>query len=106
MDNLLSNAIKYSAPGGAIEISAAAIGDSIRLEVADSGCGVAAEDRSKIFDAFYQGRNPPQGGTVKGTGLGLAIAREYALAHGGELELMEHTPGARFRVSLPRAALQ
>jgi len=101
VDNLLSNAIKYSAPGGAIEVSAAEIGGSICIEVADSGCGVATEDREKIFDAFYQGRNPPQGGTVKGTGLGLAIAREYAEAHGGRIQLMEQGEVTRFRVSLP-----
>jgi two-component system sensor histidine kinase GlrK len=101
VDNLLSNAIKYSAPGGVIEISAMRNGDNIRLEVADSGCGVAPGDAGRIFDAFYQGRNPPQSRTVKGTGLGLAIAREYVAAHGGAIELVEQTTGARFRVTLP-----
>jgi two-component system sensor histidine kinase GlrK len=101
-DNLLSNAIKYSAPGGVIEISAAASGGRIRLEVADAGCGVAPEDAGRIFDAFYQGRNSPLGGTVRGTGLGLAIAREYVVAHGGSIELVPQTTGARFRVTLPQ----
>lgn len=101
VDNLLSNAVKYSAPGGVIEVSAAAIGGSICIDVADCGRGVAIEDSEKIFDAFYQGRNPPRGGTVKGTGLGLAIAREYAEAHGGRLQLVEQIDVTRFRVSLP-----
>ena len=49
---------------------------------------------SAIFDSFYQGKAPP-GGRVKGSGLGLAIAREYALAHGGRIEIRDRADGAR-----------
>jgi two-component system sensor histidine kinase GlrK len=76
------------------------------LEVADEGPGVAADEREKIFDSFYQGR-PPVDGRVKGSGLGLAIAREYALSHGGRIELFDGGDGrrgARFRLSLPLPA--
>lgn len=100
IDNLLSNAIKYSAQGGAIDVNAAQIGGSIRIDVTDFGPGVAAEDKERIFDAFYQGRPPPHG-SVKGTGLGLAIAKEYAQAHGGTLELADEPTGTCFRVTLP-----
>jgi two-component system, NtrC family, sensor histidine kinase GlrK len=100
VDNLLSNAIKYSPKDGAIRINVAPIGDSIRIDVVDIGAGVAAEDRERIFDPFYQGRPPPQG-AAKGTGLGLAIAKEYALAHGGDVELVEQPTGTCFRVTLP-----
>ena len=51
------------------------------LDVIDEGRGVVADDRSRIFESFYQGP-PPVEGRVKGSGLGLAIAREYALAQG------------------------
>ncbi len=101
MDNLLSNAIKYSAKGGSIKINVAQIGGSIQIDIMDFGSGVDAEDKDRIFDAFYQGRNLPQRGTVKGTGLGLAIAREYALAHGGQIQLVEQTEGTCFRSRCP-----
>jgi two-component system sensor histidine kinase GlrK len=100
VDNLLSNAIKYSPDGGLIKIHAADNGNSVRLDVIDSGPGIDPMDRGKIFEAFYQGRKTHQG-HIKGTGLGLSIAREYALAHGGTIELAEHEAGTCFRVTLP-----
>lgn len=104
LDNLLSNAIKYSPRGSAIHIKVARNGGSIRIDVADNGPGVALEDRERIFDAFYQGR-PPAHESAKGTGLGLAIAKDYALAHGGKLELVEQKTGAHFRLTLPAPPL-
>lgn len=100
VDNLLSNAIKYSPDGGLIKIHAANIGDAVSLDVIDSGPGIDPMDRGKIFEAFYQGRKTHQG-HIKGTGLGLSIAREYALAHGGTIELVEHEEGTCFRLTLP-----
>ena len=75
------------------------------LDVIDEGRGVAAADRSRIFESFYQGP-PPVDGRVKGSGLGLAIAREYALAQGGRIEVAGRGDGKRgawFRLSLPLA---
>ena len=100
VDNLLSNALKYSPRAGRVRIAAERAGDKVKLEVTDSGAGVDPLDRERIFDAFYQGRRAPQGPT-RGTGLGLAIAREYALAHGGGIELVEGGEGTCFRVTLP-----
>ncbi len=100
VDNLLSNAIKYSPEGGLIKIHAVNINNTVRLDVIDSGPGIDPMDRGKIFEAFYQGRKTHQG-HIKGTGLGLSIAREYALAHGGNIELVEHEAGTCFRVTLP-----
>ncbi len=97
-DNLLSNAVKFSPQGGKISIHAQRTGSSIVLEVADEGQGVDPIDRSRIFDAFYQGRKAPQS---TGTGLGLSIAREYAKAQGGSLELLNSESGAHFRLTLP-----
>jgi two-component system sensor histidine kinase GlrK len=73
------------------------------LDVVDRGPGIDPGERERIFESFYQGR-PPVDGRVKGSGLGLAIAREYALAHGGRIEVVEPGPneqGAHFRLSLP-----
>jgi two-component system sensor histidine kinase GlrK len=101
LDNLLSNAIKYSPDGGTISLVVHAAADRIAIEVGDAGPGVAAEDRERIFDWFFQGKLDHQG-RIKGSGLGLAIAREFVLAHGGSIEVAdERVPGARFRVSLP-----
>ena len=105
IDNLVSNAIKYSPRSGTIA-SISSDGEFAILDVVDQGHGVDARERQQIFDSFYQGR-PPAEGRVKGSGLGLAIAREYAVAHGGQIEVLERgdgRPGARFRLSLPLAA--
>jgi two-component system sensor histidine kinase GlrK len=72
------------------------------LEVADQGYGIAATDRHKVFDWFFQAERP-SGARVKGSGLGLAIAREFVVAHGGTIEALEG-PGGRFRVTLPQVA--
>ncbi len=102
VDNLLSNAIKFSPAGGIIRIDAAEMEDGVALDVADQGPGVAREDRERIFDAFYQGRQP-QAASLRGTGLGLSIAREHALAHGGGISIKdEEECGACFRVILPK----
>ena len=106
VDNLVSNAIKYSPRSGAIAIGLRAVDGFAVLDVVDQGHGVDSGDRQKIFDSFYQGK-PPVEGRVKGSGLGLAIAREYALAHGGRIEVLDRADGRRgahFRLMLPSAA--
>lgn len=103
IDNLLSNAIKHSPEGGVVQLALSRQGDSACLDVCDQGPGVAAPDRERIFDWFYQGEAPIAVG-VAGSGLGLAIARELAQAHHGRLELIEDgRPGACFRLTLPVA---
>ena len=101
LDNLISNAVKYSPEGGTISLAVRAQADSIVVEVKDEGPGIAAEDRERIFDWFFQGK-PSHKGRVKGSGLGLAIAREFVLAHRGRIEVIAETaPGAHLRFSLP-----
>jgi len=105
VDNLLSNAIKYSPRSGLIAIEVFTEGSDAVLDVVDQGPGVDLEDRPRIFDSFYQGKSVPEG-RIKGSGLGLAIAREYALAHGGRIDLLDRVDGKRgawFRVRLPLA---
>ena len=101
MDNLLSNAIKFTPRGGTIYISAAVDGEQLQVEVADSGPGIPIDERSRIFEAFYQGRTP-QGGHVKGTGIGLSVVIEFVHAHGGTIEIIDgRFSGAHFRIRLP-----
>ncbi len=105
VDNVVSNAIKYASRAGAIEVRVWQEAGEARLEVSDDGPGVAQDERERIFDSFYQGKAPP-GGRVKGSGLGLAIARDYAVAHGGRIEIRDRVDGARgacFRLTLPLA---
>lgn len=68
----------------------------------DTGSGIDKIDQEKVFEPFYQGRRRPES-HVKGTGLGLSIAREYALSHGGNVDLMQPKigAGAHFRLTLP-----
>lgn len=101
IDNLISNALKYSPSDSSVEVELVQEGDQVRLDVRDSGPGVAPEDRGRVFDSFYQGKEQPLG-PVKGTGLGLSIVKESVLAHGGRIELVDSgQKGAHFRVTLP-----
>ena len=101
LDNLLSNAIKFTPRGGTIAIHARSERDQLVLDVMDSGPGIPAEERNRIFEAFYQGKTP-QGGHVKGTGIGLSVVTEFVNAHGGSIEILEaKAGGAHFRVRLP-----
>lgn len=101
LDNLLSNAIKFTPRGGTISIHARGEKEQLILDVIDSGPGVPAEERKRIFEAFYQGKTP-QGGYVKGTGIGLSVVTEFVNAHGGAIEIQDaSTGGAHFRIRLP-----
>jgi two-component system sensor histidine kinase GlrK len=101
IDNLLSNAVKFSPPGGRIDIWVSKGEDTVALDILDSGEGVDEADRDRVFDPFYQGRRVLDS-HVRGTGLGLSIAREYALAHGGNVDLVSGPDaGAHFRLTLP-----
>lgn len=106
LSNLLTNSFKFTPEGGKIRcsLSAQPSESSIRLEVADSGPGVALEHRDLIFERFRQ----LEGGTTRrfgGTGLGLAIARELVQLHNGEIDVRTAPEGgALFAVTLPMLA--
>ncbi len=101
LDNLLSNAVKFTPENGEIAVIAKVENELLTLVVRDSGPGIAAEDRSHIFDAFFQGRRL-QGGPVGGTGIGLSIVHECVQAYQGSVELDESNErGASFVVRLP-----
>ena len=103
LENLLSNAIKYSPRGGSIHVRAHADGEVFVLDVADSGPGIPAEDRARIFDAFYTGK--PSASSVKGTGIGLSVVMEFVTVHGGSVEIVDgEFPGAHFRIRMPMRA--
>jgi two-component system, OmpR family, sensor histidine kinase MprB len=79
--NLLDNAVKWSPPGGAVRLRMNQLDDwTLVIEVADSGPGIAEEDRPHVFDRFYRADTSR---TMPGSGLGLAIVRQVAVRHGG-----------------------
>ena len=101
IDNLLSNAVKYSPDQGRIKIRLSSDPECAMLEVMDQGAGISPEQQDKIFEAFYQGSGAYVS-HVNGTGLGLSIVREYLIAHGGRIEVVnDGQPGAHLRVCLP-----
>ena len=104
LDNLLSNAVKFSPPFGEIMITAHARESEVVLDVTDDGPGVALAERERVFDPFFQGKARSDA-PVKGTGLGLAIVREYVVAHGGKVDIVDSRgQGAHFQVRLPAEA--
>jgi two-component system sensor histidine kinase GlrK len=101
LDNLVSNAVKFTPDGGTVTVRARLDGESLVLDVADTGPGIPPEERARIFDAFYQGATP-QGSLVRGTGIGLSVVQEFVQAHGGTIAIIDgEFPGAHFRVRLP-----
>jgi two-component system phosphate regulon sensor histidine kinase PhoR len=100
--NLVDNAIKYTPPSERIEVTAETLGDSVRVQVQDTGLGMLQEHLPRIFERFYRvdkARSRESGGT----GLGLAIVKNIVEAHGGQVSVQsEFNHGTTFTVVLPR----
>jgi heavy metal sensor kinase len=103
LGNIIDNAIKFTPAGGTIDVRAAERGGEIVITVADTGPGVPAEHRERIFERFYRiERDRPR--DAGGAGLGLAIARRAVEANGGRIEVENRPgPGAEFRIVLPKS---
>ncbi len=98
--NLLDNSLKYT-PAGRVTVSARAIGDMVRIEVADTGPGIPADRREAVFDRFVRlegSRSTP------GNGLGLSLVRAVATLHGGTAWLEDNAPGLKAVLVVPLAA--
>jgi signal transduction histidine kinase/ActR/RegA family two-component response regulator len=98
--NLVSNALRYTREGGVLLV-ARARRDAVWLDVWDTGIGIPAEDRGRVFEEFFQIHNPGRD-RRKGLGLGLAIVKRLATLLGAELSLASRVGrGTRFRLVLP-----
>jgi signal transduction histidine kinase/CheY-like chemotaxis protein len=98
--NMLSNAVKFTPEGGRVDVSAFLRGQDLVVLVADTGVGVPAEDRERIFDAFQQGGR--SSGQVEGTGLGLTLSKRILEMHGGSIWVeSEAGKGSTFGIALP-----
>jgi signal transduction histidine kinase len=101
--NLIQNAIRHTPPDGTITVRAEPAGDAVEVEVADTGEGIAAPDRDRVFEPFFRG-GTQSARSEDGSGLGLAISRAIIEAHGGRIWLDDAEVGTRVRFALPRAA--
>jgi len=101
---LLDNACKYVPEGGLVDVTVAPDGSRVAVTVDDSGPGLPATDRDRIFDRFHRATEPAVGPSgTSGAGLGLAIADAIVRATGGRWQLgTAPAGGARFTVSWPR----
>jgi two-component system, NtrC family, sensor histidine kinase GlrK len=101
IDNLFSNAIRFSPEAGTITVSTSRSGSLVELDIIDQGMGVAPEEATRVFEAFYRGTSPDQD-FYASSGLGLAIAEEYAKANNGEIVVLTGT-GGHFSLRFPSA---
>jgi two-component system, NtrC family, sensor histidine kinase PilS len=93
LENLVTNALRYATTAdGAVTISVDSVSPArLELHIIDDGPGIAEADRGKVFEPFFTTRG-------SGTGLGLYIARELCDANGAQLELLDDSAGAHFRI--------
>jgi signal transduction histidine kinase len=104
LDNIIDNAIKFTPAGGHITLTMQRVDQSARIEVTDTGVGIAAEHQQRIFDRFYQVDTARAQDGSGGFGLGLSVARWIAEAHHGSIEVRSQPgSGTTFTVHLPLA---
>ncbi len=98
--NLVDNAVKFNRDGGHVRIGLKAAGDEACLTIGNTGPGLSAEHRARIFERFFRG-DPARSREVMGFGLGLSLCREIMLAHGGRIDLARsEADWTEFRVAL------
>jgi signal transduction histidine kinase len=96
--NLCRNAVEALGAGGTLSIRAVPGPEAVEVTIADTGPGIAAEHRARIFEPFFSTKE-------HGTGLGLALTQHIVTAHGGTIEVeSEVGRGTTFRLRLPRPA--
>ena len=100
--NLLDNAIKYTPEHGKVRVDATIEPGKLQIVIADSGPGVPAEERDKIFRRFY--RVEASRGEQPGNGLGLSLVQAVIHLHSGSIVVDDNQPGLRVSVHLPVAA--
>jgi signal transduction histidine kinase len=101
VDNLVSNALKYTPGGGRVRVGLAVDGGRVELVVADTGIGIEAADRPRLFTRFFRARHAEEQ-SIQGVGLGLSITRSIVEGHGGRIEVQSEVGrGSTFRVRIP-----
>lgn len=99
LTNLLENAIKYSPKGSGVELNLSYQNEKVIFQIKDSGIGIPAADRKRLFEPFYRGSNVDN---IPGTGLGLSIVKTLVDLQGGEIAVESQVnEGTTFTVTLP-----
>ena len=80
--NILDNAVKFTGEGGTIKAEIRHQGDSVLLQIEDTGTGIPKEELHRVKEKFYKGSSQK-----RGSGIGLAVSNEIIKAHGGSLEI-------------------
>jgi signal transduction histidine kinase len=99
--NLVDNAIKYGRVAGRVTVEVAQNDGSAVISVADNGPGIPTNERQNVFKRFYRlerNRRTP------GNGLGLSLVAAVARLHGAGVEMVDNTPGLKFRLRFPLPA--
>jgi signal transduction histidine kinase len=101
LGNLISNAVKFTPEGGRIEVGLGTDGDHAVLAVTDTGIGIPAADRERIFERFFRTAVATRQ-VIPGTGLGLTITKAIVDAHNGTITVdSQEGHGSTFTVRLP-----
>jgi signal transduction histidine kinase len=104
LENLLDNAIRHTPQGGRVAVTLTAAEDQVAVQVADTGCGIAAEELPHVFDRFYQ-VNKSERDASGGVGLGLAISKRILDLHASTIAVNSSPQaGTQFDFSLPAYA--
>lgn len=102
ISNLLANSVKYTPGNGKIDINVADKGNSILIQIKDTGIGIPKDELPKIFDEFYRASNAKKV-ERDGTGLGLSIAKQVVERHNGRIWVeSEEGKGSTFNIILPK----
>lgn len=100
--NLIQNAIRHTPADGSVTVKVEPGRDAIEIEIADTGDGIPAAERERVFDTFFRGGEDASRHS-DGAGLGLAVSRAIVETHGGRIWLAPTEQGTRVRFSLPSA---
>jgi len=98
LGNLVDNAIRYTPRGGGVTLRVQSEKGAAVLEVEDTGPGIPADQRARVFDRFY--RVPGQDSGGEGSGLGLSIVKRVVERHGGQIALDAGRRGAGLKVTI------
>lgn len=101
ISNLLDNGMRYSGNGGEVVLSTVQDGETVILEVADNGPGIAEEDLARLFDKRFRGGSSAG---ISGSGIGLYLVNQIVARHNGQISLRtKELGGTVFSVKLPVA---
>jgi two-component system OmpR family sensor kinase len=100
LDNLIDNALRYTPGGGRVDVELGDGGGKVILTVRDTGPGIPASERERVFERFQR----LAGADIPGSGLGLAIVKQVVAMHGGEIRLDDAPEGGLLvEIRLPLA---